>query len=119
MWVFPAQEVADCSAAFLWTANFEAVAELEGSSRSNIGIVLSFDEWQYIFDDLLAKCRRNPPCLTDVLMKPGNKHIEYEFNQTKGKLTDSEFHIPSFGFRISDFETHSFQHVHIFEIHHT
>lgn len=58
-----------------------------------IGIVLSFDEWQYLFDDLLAKCRRNPPCLTDVLLKPGNKHVEYEFTKTKGKVTYSEFHI--------------------------
>ena len=55
-----------------------------------------------MFDDLLAKCRRNPPCLTEVLLKPGNKHIEYEFNQSKGKLTDSEFQILSFRFQVSD-----------------
>ena len=69
-----------------------------------IGHVLSFDKWMHLFDDLLAKCRRNPPCLTDVLLKPGNKHIEYEFSQTKSALTDSEFQIQSFIFQVSDYE---------------
>ena len=69
-----------------------------------IGHVLSFDKWMHLFDDLLAKCRRNPPCRTDVLLKPGNKHIEYEFNQTKSALTDSEFQIQSCIFQVSDYE---------------
>ena len=63
-----------------------------------IGRVLSFEEWPYVFDDLLAKCRRNPPCLSEVLSKPGKKHIEHSFNQ----LTDSEFQKFSFRFQVSD-----------------
>ena len=58
-----------------------------------VGIVPSsaYADWQALFDDLLSKCRRFPPCLTEVLLKPGNKYIEYEFNQawSKGDVTDS------------------------------
>ena len=77
-----------------------------------IGRVLSFEEWHSLFDDLLAKCRRNPPAsrkccwnlaistssVNSIRARASSQILSFRF-----RVSDSEFQIQTFIFWDSQF----------------